>query len=149
MSPDAERVHQRYIDLLDELETRFDVSSWRSGDVDLWPPARVDLFLDLFKASGAETGRPAPPFLQRLSGGLAAPLTNAWKSRRDLQHWRPWPRPADAILLGDAVTLDKTGGAWRDRYGEPVITALEQQGRTTFLMQPGGPRAGAPGRPAA
>ena len=138
MSPDAERVHQRYIDLLDELETRFDVSSWRSGDVDLWPPARVDLFLDLFKASGAETGRPAPPFLQRLSGGLAAPLTNAWKSRRDLQHWRPWPRPADAILLGDAVTLDKTGGAWRDRYGEPVITALEQQGRTTFLMQPGG-----------
>ena len=137
MSPDAERVHQRYLDLLDEIETRFDVASWRLGDVDLWPPARIDLFLDLFKASGAETERPAPPFLQRIGGSLAAPLTNAWKSRRDLEHWRPWPKRADAILLGDAVTLDKTGGAWRDRYGEPVMTALEQQGRTTFLMQPG------------
>ena len=36
MSPEAERVHQRYLDLLDEIEARFDVAGWRCGDVDLW-----------------------------------------------------------------------------------------------------------------
>jgi hypothetical protein len=138
MTPEAERVHQRYLDLLDEIEARFDVAGWRCGDVDLWPPARIDLFLDLFRASGAETERPAPPLLQRIGGGLAAPLTNAWKSRGDLEHWLAWPRRADAIVLGDGVTLDRTGGAWRDRYGEPVMAALDRQGRSTFLMQPGG-----------
>lgn len=138
MRPEAGQVHQRYLDLLDEIEARFEVARWRSGDVDLWPPARIDLFLDLFRASGADSARPVRPFLRRAAGALATPLTNAWKSRRDLEHWLPWPRRADAILLGDGVSLDKIGGAWRDRHGEPVMAALERQGRTTFLMQPGG-----------
>lgn len=137
MNPKAQPVHQRYLDLVDEIEQRFDVARWRSGDVDLWPPARVDLFLDLFKASGAESARPAPPFLRRALGNLATPATNAWKSRRDLQHWLPRPKRADTILLGDGVSHDKIDGAWRDRHGEPVMTALERRGRTCFLMQPG------------
>ena len=81
---------------------------------------------------------PAPPLLQRIGGALATPLTNAWKSRRDLAHWQPWPKRADTILLGDGVSLDRIDGAWRDRHGEPVMTTLERQARTTFLMQPGG-----------
>jgi len=137
MSLDATSVHQRYRQLVDEIEARFDVARWASGDVDLWPPARMDLFLDLFRASGGDTARPAPSFVRRAAGSLATPLTNAWKSRRDLGHWLPWPKPADAILLGDGVSLDKVAGAWRDRHGEGVIAALERQGRTTFIMQPG------------
>jgi hypothetical protein len=131
-------IHQSYLDLVDEIEARFDVARWKCGDVDLWPPARVDLFLDLFKAGGADSARPAPPFPQRAAAALATPLTNAWKSRRDLEHWVPRPLPADAILLGDGVSLDRIDGAWRDRHGEPVMAALERQGRTAFLMQPGG-----------
>src|SRR6185312_2938643 len=137
MSPPAPLVHQRYLDLVDEIEARFAVSRWRSGDVDLWPPARVDLFLDLFRAGGADSAKPPPPFLQRAADALATPVTNAWKSRADLEHWLPWPTRADAILLGDGVSLDKAEGAWRDRHGEPLMAALERQGRTTFLMQPG------------
>jgi hypothetical protein len=138
MSARGELVHQRYLDLLDRIEGRFAVSRWRCGDVDLWPPARIDLFLDLFKASGADSARPPPPFLQRAAASLVTPLTNAWKSRGDLAHWRAFPSRADAILLGDGVSLDKADGAWRDRHGEPVMAALEQVGRTTFLLQPGG-----------
>jgi hypothetical protein len=138
MTSPPDRVHQRYLDLVDGIEARFAVARWRSGDVDLWPPARVDLFLDLFKAGGADSAQAPPPFLPRMAGNLATPLTNAWKSRGDLDHWLPWPRPADAILLGDGVSLDRIDGAWRDRHGEPVMAALERQGRTTFLMQPGG-----------
>jgi hypothetical protein len=134
----TEPVQQRYLQLAEAIEARYEVAAWRSGDVDLWPPARMDLYLDMFRATGGDTARPAAPFLQRTAGALATPLTNAWKSRRDLEHWLPWPKPADAVLLGDGVSLDRTADAWRDRHGEPVMAALERQGRTTFLMQPGG-----------
>jgi hypothetical protein len=131
-------VQQRYLELVEAIEARFGVTRWKSGDVDLWPPARMDLYLDMFRAGGGDTARPPPGFARRAAEALATPLTNAWKSRRDLKHWRPWPSPADAILLGDGVSLDRICGAWRDRHGEPVMAALERQGRTTFLMQPGG-----------
>jgi len=138
MTRPAVPVQQRHLELVDGIEQRFDVAAWRGGDVDLWPLARMDLFLDMFRANGGDTAQPRPSAMERLAGGLATPLSNAWKSRRDLEHWRPWPRPADAILLGDGVSLDKLSGAWRDRHGEAVMAALERQGRTTFLMQPGG-----------
>ncbi len=137
MARQAASIQQRHLDLVDEIEARFDVAGWRSGDVDLWPLARMDLFLDMFRADGGDTARPRPHPVARIAGSLATPLTNAWKSRRDLDHWRPWPRPADAILLGDGVSLDRISGAWRDRHSEPVMAALERQGRTTFVMQPG------------
>ena len=138
MTPAAEPLQQRYLRLAQVIEDRFEVARWRSGDVDLWPPARMDLFLDMFSANARDTAPPARPFPLRVAMSLATPLTNIWKSRGDLDHWLPGPRPADAILLGDGVSLDRIGGAWRDRHGEPVMAALDQQGRTTFLMQPGG-----------
>jgi hypothetical protein len=138
MTPGAEPVQARYLELVETIEARFDVVRWRSGDVDLWPVARMDLFLDMFRAQGGDTARPAYPFLRRAAQSLATPATNAWKSRRDLDHWARRPKRADAILLGDGVSLDMAGGGWRDRHGEPVMAGLERQGLTTFLMQPGG-----------
>jgi hypothetical protein len=129
---------QRHLELVEAIETRFEVARWRGGDVDLWPLASMDLFLDIFDAAGGRTAPPARPFMHRAVAGLATPLTNAWKSRHDRQHFLPRPVPADAIFLGDGVSLDMIDGAWRDRHGEPVMAALEQQGRTCFLMQQGG-----------
>ena len=138
MTPGAKPNQQRYLELAEEIEERFEVGRWRSGDVDLWPPVRMDLFLDMFRANAGDTAPAAPTFLARAAGSLATPLTNLWKSRRDLGHWLPGPTTADAVLLGDGVSLDQIGGAWNDRHGEPVMAALDRQGRGTFLMQPGG-----------
>ena len=137
MTASAEPVQQRYLRLAQAIEDRFEVVGWRSGDVDLWPPARMDLFLDMFRARGGDTAQPAPALPLRLAGSLATPLTNAWKSRRDPSHRLPRPKPAAAILLGDGVSLDQISGAWRDRHGGAVMEALDRQGRATFLMQPG------------
>ena len=137
MSARPEPVQQRYLRLVQTIEDQFEVAGWRSGDVDLWPPARMDLFLDMFRQKGGETSPPAPALPLRAACALATPLTNLWRSRGDLAHWAPGPRPAHAVLLGDGVSLDRIHGAWRDRHGEPVIAALDRQGRNTFLMQPG------------
>ena len=136
MTAHVQPLQLRYLELVETIESRFEVSRWRSGDVDLWPPARMDLFLDMFRSHAGDTAPPPPPFLQRAAGSFATPVTNAWKSRNDLEHWLPWPRRADAILLGDGVSLDRVDGAWRDRHGEPLIEALERQGRSTLMMQP-------------
>jgi hypothetical protein len=138
MTHEARPVQQRYLELVEAIEMQFQVAHWGSGDVDLWPAARMDLFLDMFRAAGRDTARPARGFVRRTARDLATPVTNAWKSRCDLEHWLPWPKRADAILLGDGVSLDRSCGAWRDRHGEPVMAALERHGRSTFLMQPGG-----------
>ncbi len=128
-------LQRRYLALVEDIERNFAVAQWRAGDVDIWPVARMDLFLDMFGASGGDTSRPAPPFIWRAITGLATPLTNVWKSRRDLAHWRPWPRQAFAVVLGDGFSLDRIGGGWQDRYAEPLIAVMEKRGQRTFLMQ--------------
>jgi hypothetical protein len=128
---------RRYLALVAEIETRFDVAHWRCGDVDVWPLARMDLYLDMhWHHTGQEPPRThALPF--RVAARAARPVVNLWKSRRDFSHCALIPKPAHAILLGDGVSLDPDGSAWRDRFGEPIVAALEKRGLDTFLMQSG------------
>jgi hypothetical protein len=128
--------HRRYLDLVAQIELRFPVASWKCGDVEIWPLARMDLYLDMFWAAVGGS----PPTKQhawplRYAARIAAPLRYLWKSRRDLSHWVGRPKPADVIFLGDGVSLDRIEQGTTDRFGEPIIAALERRGLSTFLMQ--------------
>lgn len=129
--------HLRHRELVDSIERECRVAEWRSGDIDLWPLASQDLFGDIFRAAGAVTAERPPPFAIRAGITLATPALNLWKSRHDLAHWQSKPHRADAIFLGDGVSLDRVDGAWRDRFGEPIAQAFERQGRRCFVMQSG------------
>ena len=131
--------HRRYLTLVDEIEHSFPVARWQSGDVEIWPLARMDLYLDMFWANvggSPSASRPLPLPLRAIAR-VATPLTNLWKSRRDLAHWVARPKPAHAIFLGDGVSLDFVDQEWQDRYCEPVIAGLERRGLGAFLMQSG------------
>jgi hypothetical protein len=130
-------LNQRYLNLVGEIERSFPVARWLSGDVEIWPLARMDLYLDMFRASlGGESprqrGMPA-----RFLGLVAASLRNMWRNRRALKRWVLRARPAHAIFLGDGVSLDFIDGEWHDRFGEPIVAALESRGLATFVMQGG------------
>ncbi len=132
--------HQHYLTIVDEAERRFRVAQWRSGQVDLWPLARMDLYLDMYVQ---DTGAPVAPVRSRLRRGLevlARPVTTIWNQRADLRKLQLLPQRADAIFLGDGVSLDRIEGVWEDRFCEPVLSALDAQGRTGFLMQAGDTR---------
>ena len=133
----ASTFQDRYFALVADIERDFRVAQWKARDLDLWPVARMDLFLDMHRQHTGEEGPPssAPP--QRVAALLATPFTNIWKSRRDLRNWIVRPFRAHAVLLGDGVSLDLIDGAWQDRFGESLIAAFEQQGLKTFVMQPG------------
>ncbi len=129
--------HHRYLTLVDEIERMFPVDRWQRGDLEVWPLARMELYLDMHWANA---GRPRPeprPFPFRSLARIARPLRNAWRSRRDLAHFVARPKPAYAMFLGDGVSLDFVDGSWRDRFSEPLIAALEGRGLTSFLMQSG------------
>jgi hypothetical protein len=129
--------HHHYLEIVDEIERNFPVADWKSGDVGIWPLARIDLHLDMQRQETGELA-PRPRTLPlRALGCAARPAINRWRSRHDRAHRVVRPRPADAIFLGDGVSLDYVDGAWEDRFGEPVIAALEERGCRTFLMQRG------------
>ena len=127
----------RYLGLVAEIERDFRVAQWKRGDVDIWPLARMDLFLDMHRRHTGQSTPPSPPFLRRVVALLATPFTNVWKSRHDLKNWTVRPFRAHAVVLGDGVSLDLIGDAWQDRFGESVIVEFERQGLRTFVMQPG------------
>jgi len=129
--------HRSYLTLVDHIERNFPVAQWRSGDMEIWPLARMDLYLDFHRSNVGIATPPPRSLVRRVLGRFATPLVNLWKGRRDLTHWVARPGPAHAIFLGDGVTLDRIDGAWRDRYGEPLMAALNRRGHDTFLMQQG------------
>jgi hypothetical protein len=136
--------HAQFLELVDRIEKTFPVADWQVGDVSVWPLARAALYLDMYWQSvGRAGGKPqdAPKSLAarfgRIAADTAAPLIHAWKSHEDLGHMVLRPRRADAVFLGDGVSLDRIDGAWRDRFCDPVIAALESKGRSAFLMQSG------------
>ena len=135
---DTSSFHGRYLSLVSHIESEFPVAAWRCGDVDVWPLARMDLYLDMYwQQVGRRPPKPWPTPI-RFASRVLRPAVNLWKSRNDLDHFVQMPTPSNAIFLGDGVSLDRVAGAWTDRFGEPIIKALESDGRTTFLMQSGG-----------
>jgi len=132
-----ESFHSRYLALVGRIERQFPVNKWFVGDVPVWPLARMQLHNDMFWASSGSLPPSPGSYPRRAVAAIALPLTNIWKSRRDLAHWVARPRRADTILLGNGVSLDRIDGRWQDRFGEPVMAALERRGLRTFLMQSG------------
>src|SRR5579863_9910340 len=117
----APSLHARYLALLADIESRFPVTEWRAHDLELWPLVRSDLYLALLKSEVGIDAPPQRPLLTRALARYVAPGVNLWRSRRDLGHWMPRVHRADAVLLGDGVSLDRLGDGWRDRQGEPLL----------------------------
>ncbi len=107
--------------------------------MDVWPLARMDLYLDMHWANVGDSPPALRPLPLRALSRIATPLRNVWRSRHDLRNWVIRPRAAQAIFLGDGVSLDLIDNEWQDRFGEPVIAELQNRGLATFLMQGGEP----------
>src|SRR5882672_6126240 len=137
--------HSRFLALVNEIETTFPVAEWLLGDVPVWPLARADLYIEMYWQNAGRTeeewraARQKRVFSRVVQGAAyaATPLINIWRSRADLRHMVLRPRRAHALFLGHAGSLDQIDGAWRDRFCDPLISALEGNGRTTLLMQQG------------
>jgi hypothetical protein len=129
--------HGNYLALVDEIERKFAVVSWRCEDFEIWPLARMELYLDMYWAA-VGTSRPAVrPFPVRSIAIALRQLRNLWISRNHLDHLLLQPRPSQAFILGDGVSIDLSKDGAVDRFAEPVMQALEYRANRSFLLQPG------------
>ena len=131
--------HARSLALVDEIERTYPVTQWQVGDVPVWPLARLILHGNLYKQSVArgEQNARQPRRVALAASYALSPLIDAWQRRGDLRHAVLVPQRANAVYLGNGDAFDWIDGAWRDRFGDPLIVELHKTGRSTFLMQYG------------
>lgn len=137
---DAMKSSSDVLALINRLEHRFPVSSWRAGDIDLWPVHRTRLYMNVTLAMLAAETTPAGPLTRRirqirqLARGIWSPRAAAWRDRRmnaDLA------APAGAVCLSDGVSFTRIGGRWYDRVMDPLVESLELHGVRTLKLTPG------------
>lgn len=135
--------HVRFLTLVDKIERTYPVTHWKVGEVPVWPLARNGLFVDMYwqdHGRSAATGQRRSARIAQILSQAAAPLTTIWQSRTDLRHLVLFPRPANTLFFGDAFSLERVDGVWRDRFFDPLIAEHNRSGRSTFVMQHGGLR---------
>jgi len=150
-------VSQKFLALVEEVERTFPVAEWHVGDVPVWPLARATLCTDLYQLG---IGKPEYTYTHAAPrGGLAArigravadaatALTNIWRHRSDLRHLVLAPHRANALFVGDGMSLACVNGVWRDRFCDPPIERLDADGASTLLVRRGNARHVPTNRPA-
>src|SRR5262245_32445117 len=128
--------HARSLALADEIERTYPVTQWQIGNVPVWPLARWALHHDIYLQSlrpshrvtnASQRGRLSRR-VTRAAASALTPLIDVWRSRSDLRHTVLVPRRAHALFVGNGDAFDLIDGAWRDRFGEPLICALQKTG---------------------
>ena len=128
---------QEFFAAIQDCERLYPVSCWRVNGVPVWPFIRTEGRQELSapRAPDGSGRRRLPPIFQLLRHA-ASPLLHILSNCRDWRHEKLCLTPVDAVILSDGISRDLIEAAWRDRYGGPLIAALEASGKTGLLMQP-------------
>lgn len=108
----------------------------------MWPLIRIEIRAEMIQKTARGNKCDAPRSSGKTARGAQllrygmSPLLQPFENLRDWKHETLLLRPVDALFLGDGISLDFVGDAWRDRYCAPVIEAIEADGARSLLMQP-------------
>lgn len=126
------------LDLLNDIETRFPVSAWRTGRIDLWPAYRLRLYAHAMDESVLKGGPTQAGGKLRQIVDRAARAT--WRvPMAALRDFRMNVRPragTAALFFSDGVSFVNLGGRWYDRVVEPVAQAFLRRGLESFRLTP-------------
>jgi hypothetical protein len=125
------------MDLINELEERFNVDRWTVNDLHVWPYLRIKLSFDLFSACHAGH-EPARGRLSVLADHATTVLKDTarfcYASLADHQK-SLWPRRhADVVLVSDGSLFRLPNGTWFDRFCDPLAEHLADHGLTSFRI---------------
>lgn len=139
--PDRAQDPAAIIDLVNEIEGRFDVVSWTIDGLHVWPLVRLRIGFGLIDAFAPETRWSASGgrldalterarWLRSLGAGLAA--------RRSARRRDPSREPSRgqvaAVFLGSGMSMIDAGGAWYERVCDPIADCLEERGERSRLL---------------
>ncbi len=139
---DRTNLPHEFLSPIEECEKRYPVSRWSVDGVPMWPLIRIEIRAEMIQKTARGNKCDAPRSSGKTARGAQllrygmSPLLQPFENLRDWKHETLLLRPVDALFLGDGISLDFVGDAWRDRYCAPVIEAIEADGARSLLMQP-------------
>jgi hypothetical protein len=129
-------LHGRTVALLSEWEERFPVLEWRVGDLLLWPLLRIQLASDLLAAGRPRGTGAAGRGLGTRGQGLVRALRSLLPDSS-----RVPATPHDAVFLGRPANRLPLGGAWVERFADPIASHLQSRGRSLLHLEHRAPGA--------
>jgi hypothetical protein len=125
------------LDLLNAIEARIPVASWRVNGIQVWPIVRTRLYFSL--VLGSRRPLSASSRLSRVFG----PLTRAWATSTSAVLAREVDaaandradRPADIVFLANSADRTRVGEQWFDKVCGPVAAEAGAAGLRTLLLE--------------
>lgn len=128
----------KILDLLNEIEEKFQVDKWMVDGIHIWPIIRIDLMMNLHYESSPDLQTRINLLLKIREGlkmllGVPKYLTSFFfdytkNSRIDSS--------AKAIFLGDGVSKVYLKNVWYDKFCDPFIDYFKKKNIATFFMEP-------------
>ena len=122
---------------LAEIEDRFPVARWHIAGVPIWPLLRLRWFFAEWARHYAAASGAAPAsagaHVRRIAAGA---LAQARAAREDVAATDHGARRRDIVFLSDGLSFGLLGGAWVERFCDPLIAIARQRGLTSALWTP-------------
>lgn len=127
------------MDLINDLEARYQVDQWTFDGIHVWPFIRIKLSFDLFYRYHVSSPSGGAPQASLPSRALCLVKNNLKFARAVVTDFRKnaWPsKRAEVVFVSDGVSYALLEGSWYEKFCDPLISVLERQQRTTFLISP-------------
>lgn len=126
------------MDLINDLEARYEVDQWTFNSIHLWPFIRIRLGFDLFEHfhTNVPSRTASVSFLGRARQFVGNNLKFVQATLSDAQ-MNTWPtKQAEIVFISDGVSYAQLETTWYEKFCDPIRSILERQGRTTFMISP-------------
>jgi hypothetical protein len=124
--------------VLDGIEAAFPVTTWRHGDLAIWPLARVGLMATAFSWASPGTPPSRTAIAKHRFSVIARTLRSFASAKRDPQHVPAYAlrRACDMLLLSDGVSLTEIGDRTYERCCGPFADMAHELGASSLLLMP-------------
>jgi len=135
--------NRAFMNLLDQLEGRFEVDEWRVGSMRVWPVARMHLYYGFFEhqffaRQPARAGLIKLGDLPRLGHRIGSSAWNYLKaSLTDFSNTHHRNHPSDVMFLNYQTYMTPLEGRWYSRVCDPFIERLQARGWSSFMLTGG------------
>lgn len=128
---------KKIIELLNDIEKKFEVENWMIDDIHVWPLIRMDLMMSLHFEESKNLQIKINLFfkIRQVLVMLKGFIKYFFKSLSDYKK-NDHPRPVDTVLLGDGISRVCLNGKWYDRFCDPLKYSLEKEKKTSFMIEP-------------
>lgn len=128
---------EKIIDLLLEIEKKFEVENWMVDDFHVWPLIRLDLMMSLHFSESKELQIKINLLfkMKQAVNMLIGSFKYLIRSSLDRKN-NATLREVDAVILADGISRIKLDGKWYDRFCDPLKDRLRKEDKTSLVIEP-------------